>query len=138
MSVNRAENDDSPGDFEEIEIAEEELIDAYVRGELSLDERKLLEKGLRASPHLVDRLQFARLLADATDRAVEDEVRSYRQPEQDRLTRKSWWPFGLAGGQRPALNLAFAACMLIHVICGAGLMAGGSRERREVPPLAGQ
>src|SRR5437016_4675057 len=138
MSVNRAENDDSPGDFEEIEIAEEELIDAYVRGALSLDERRLLEKGMRSSPELVERLHFARLLADAADRGVEDEVPLYRQTEQDRLTRKSWWPFGLTWGERAALNLAFTACMLIIVIGGAGLLAGWIRLRRESRQLAEQ
>ena len=81
VTVNSAENGDPPSDqdFEEIEIAEEELIDAYVGGELSLDEQKLLEKGLRASPHLVDRLHFARLLADAAGRAAEGEVSPYQQ-----------------------------------------------------------
>jgi hypothetical protein len=140
ISVNSVENDDPPGDqdFEEIDIAEEELIDAYVRGELSLDERKLLEKGLRASPHLVDRLHFARLLADAGDRAVEDAVPSYRQPDQGRLPRKSRWPFGLAWGEPPALNLAFAACVLIIVVGTAGLLAGWTRLRRESQHLAEQ
>ena len=140
IPVNSVENDDPPGDqdFEEIDIAEEELIDAYVRGELSLDERKLLENGLRASPHLVDRLHFARLLAHAGDRAVEDAVPSHRQPDPDRLRRKSWWPFGLAWGQRPALNLSFAACMLIIFIGAAGLLAGWIRLRRESQHLAEQ
>ena len=56
-------------DFEEIEIAEEELIDAYVHSELSADEHKLVEKGLRSSPQLVERLHFARMLARASSSA---------------------------------------------------------------------
>ena len=140
VTVNRAENNDPPSDqdLEEIDIAEEELIDAYVRGELALDERKLLEKGLRASPHLVDRLHFARLLAEAADQAAEDEVPSYQRREEFLPSRKSWWPFGLAWGQRPALNLAFAALMLIIVIGGPGLLAGWIRLRRESRQLAEQ
>lgn len=138
VPVNRAENSDPPSDqdFEEIDIAEEELIDAYVRGELSLDERKVLERGLRASPHLADRLHFARLLADAADQATEEEVSSYRRREEFLPLRKSWWPFGLTWGQRPALNLAFAACALIILMGGAGLLVGWIRLRRESQQLA--
>ena len=65
VSVNTVENGDPPSEFEDIDIAEEELIDAYVRNQLSVDERKLIEKGLRTSPQLIDRLHFARLLAGA-------------------------------------------------------------------------
>lgn len=138
VPVNIAESGDPPSDQDFEDIAEEELIDAYVRGELSLDERKLLEKGLRASPHLVDRFHFARLLADAADQAAEDEVSPIEQDEETLPSRKSWWPFGLAWGQRPALNLAFAACVLIIFIGGAGLLAGWIRVRREFRQLAEQ
>jgi hypothetical protein len=135
MSVNRTERDDPPGEFEEIEIAEEELTDAYVRGELSLEERRLLEKGLRNSPQLVERLHFARLLADAADRAAEGEV-SLSQRKELSPSRKSWWPFGLTWGSRPAFNLAFAACLLIMFIGGLSFLAGWVRLRRESQELA--
>jgi len=138
--ADRANNGDPPSDrdFEEIEIAEEELIDAYVRNELPVDERKLLEKGLRTSPQLVDRLHFARLLAGAADRAAEDEVSSYQQQEEFLPARKSWWPFGLTSGQRPVFTLSFAACVLFLVIGGAGLLSGWIKLRRESQQLAEQ
>jgi hypothetical protein len=136
-SVNKAENGDPPGDqsFEEIEIAQEELIDAYVRGQLSADDRQLLEKGLRTSPQLVDRLHFARLLTEAADNATEDQVSM--SGDEILPSRKSWFPFGLTS-QRPALNLAFAACVLIIFIGGAGLLVGWIRLRRESQQLAEQ
>ena len=139
VSANRAENGDPPSDqnFVEIETAEEELIDAYVRNELSLDERKLLEKGLRTSPHLVERLHFARLLAHAADRASEREVSSYRTRDQTPTT-KSWWPFWLTPGPRPALQLAFATVALIVVIGGAVLLAGWISLRRQSQQLAAE
>lgn len=138
MSVNRAENDDSPGDFEEIEIAEEELIDAYVQGELTLDERKLLEKGLRSSPELVERLHFARLLADAAARTAAAEAVSDRPLDLLPPAPKTRWPFGLRLGPRPAFQLAFAACALITIIGGVGLLTGWLRLRRESQQLAEQ
>ena len=140
VSVNRIENGDPPSEFEDIDIAEEELVDAYVRNQLSVDERKLLEKGLRASPHLVERLHVARLLVDAADRAAEDEVSSNQEQKEFPQARKPWWlwPFGLTSRQQPALNLAFAACILIIIIGGVGLIAGWIRLRRESQQLAEQ
>ena len=138
MSVNTTESDDPPGEFEEIEVAEEELIDAYVRGELSLDERRLLEKGLRSSPELVERLHFARLLADAADRTAAAEAVSDRRHDPLPPARKTWWLFGLRLGPRPAFQLAFAACVLIIFMGGAGILAGWIRLRRESRQLAEQ
>jgi negative regulator of sigma E activity len=138
MFVNMAKSDDPPGDhdFEEIEIAEEELIDAYVRGELSFDEQRLLEKGLRSSPELVERLHFARLLADAADRNAAAEEVSDRPLKSSPAAPKTWWPFGLSVRPRPAFQMAFAACALIIVIGGTALLTGWLRLRRESQRLA--
>jgi hypothetical protein len=140
MFVNRAKNGDPPGDhdFEEIEIAEEELIDAYVRGELSLDERRLLEKGLRSSPELVERLHFARLLADAADRDAAAEEVSDSPLKSSPSAPRTWWPFGLSVRPRPAFQMAFAAYALIIIIGGAALLTGWLRLRRESQQLADQ
>jgi hypothetical protein len=135
-AIDKAEkNPPSDQNFDEIEIAEEELIDAYVRGQLSADERQLVEKGLRTSPQLVDRLHIARLLAEAADHATKAEVAS--SGDEFLPSDKSWLPFGLAS-QRPAFNLAFAACVLFIFIGGAGLLTGWIRLRRESQHLAEQ
>jgi hypothetical protein len=138
--TNRMPEGDPAGsqDLDEIRLAEEELIDAYVRRELSIDERKLVEKGLRRSPELVERLHFARLLTHAADRAAEDEVASHQLREEPLPLRKSSRSFGLTWGQRPAFSLAFAACVLIVVIGAAGLLAGWMKLRRESQHLAEQ
>jgi hypothetical protein len=138
VSVNKAEKRGPPGgeDFEEIDIAEEELIDAYVRDQLPGDQRQLIEKGLRSSPQLTDRLHFARLLADAADRAAEAEATSPRG--ESRPPRNSWWPFGLTWLSQPAFNLAIAACVLIIFIGAAGLLVGWIRLRRETQQIADQ
>jgi transposase-like protein len=138
-NIDKTAKGDPPGDqnFEEIEIAEEELIDAYVRGQLAADERRLLEKGLRTSSQLVDRLHFARLLADAADQAPEHEV-SDQLHDKHRASHKSWLPFWLGFGPRPAFQMAIAAAALIVVIGGAGLLAGWIRLRGETQQLAEQ
>lgn len=140
VSANRAGNGDPPRDedFEEIEIAEEELIDAYVRGELSLDERKLLEKGLRTSRQLRERLHFAKLLADAADRTSAHEVSSDRLQEQRPKARESWWPFWLTFAPRPAFQMAVATVAVVAVIGGAGLLVDRISLRRQSQHLAAE
>ena len=136
VSLNKTENGDPRGDqdFEEIEIAEEELIDRYVRDELSADERRLLERGLRSSQQLVDRLYFARLLAGAADRAAQSELTSF--PDEPKQSRRAWWPFGLTWLSPPAFKLAFAASVLIIFVGTAGLLAGWINLRRQTQEVA--
>jgi len=140
VSVNRTENGNPRGDqdLEGFDIAEEELIDAYVRGRLSLAERTLVEKGLRNSPQLVERLHFARLLAEAADRAAEVGFALPLERDEPVPLPRAWRPFGLTWGPRSGLNLAFAACMLIILIGAGGLLSGWLRLRRESQQLASQ
>src|SRR5947207_5253847 len=49
--------------FEELEIAEDELIDHYVRNELSDRDRKGFEAAMLSSRRLSERVKFARALA---------------------------------------------------------------------------
>lgn len=51
----------------EVEIAEEELFDDYVRENLSASERRLFETNFLASPHRRQRLRFARAFRDKID-----------------------------------------------------------------------
>ena len=53
--------------FEAVELAEDELIDAYVRAELSAEQLQQFHKKLLTSPRLVERVHFARALAERTD-----------------------------------------------------------------------
>ena len=51
------------GVFEEIEIAEDELIDAYARGSLSSADRERFESKLLKSERVAERVEFAKLLS---------------------------------------------------------------------------
>ena len=51
------------GEFEELEIAEEELVDRYVRNELSAEKNRQMKEVLKRHPRLQERVEFARLLA---------------------------------------------------------------------------
>lgn len=52
--------------FQEVEIAEDELVDAYVRGELSEEETRQFKSNLARLPRLAERIKFAQVLERAT------------------------------------------------------------------------
>src|SRR5262249_62252492 len=51
--------------YQQLQIVEEELIEDYVRGELSEDKRDRFEKFFLAAPHRRERVEFARALLEA-------------------------------------------------------------------------
>lgn len=128
---------------EEFEIAEAELIDSYVRDDLSAAERKLLEKGLRSSSRLAERLHFARMLATAaasartypaSDSASADSV---RQSDSEGAL-PPWWKriLGFSVAQRPAFQMALAGCAILVVLGGVALFVGWMKLRSESNHLA--
>ena len=75
-------------EFEEFEIAEDELIDLYVRNELSDDDRRRFEQTLQSSPRLNERLSFARLLVNKT-KTTSPEI-SLRTPAKSNTSLWNW------------------------------------------------
>ena len=118
--------------FEELELAEDELIDAYVQHELSPDEHKQFEKKLRTSPRLVERVHFAEALTEK----VADSFRQRRETlvppspyvsEVVPKTKVRWWDGFLV--RSPAF--ALAACLVILPVGGVALVTGWLRLRSE-------
>lgn len=112
--------------YQELLVAEDDLIDAYVRGELPAHERALFEQRRLTSPHSRERVEFARTLFESVSAS------SVLGPVPDRPA--SWWSFG-AGGlliRRPAIGLAFAAVLLVLML--AGLWFGLDRWRIRPAP----
>ena len=60
--------------FQEMLTAEDDLIDAYVRNELSANERRRFEERFLTSPQARERVQFARTLAGTPARKIKREV----------------------------------------------------------------
>jgi len=123
-------------EFEEFEIAEEELIDRYVRGELSKQESDQLEKAFARTPRLIQRVQIARVLANrlapapATVAAAET-----RQPQP---VRTSWWPTLLGSGGSRAPAMAFGFSVLLLLLGGATLFAAYLSLREQSRQLVAQ
>jgi hypothetical protein len=130
--------------FEELAIAEEELIDAYVRNELPADERKLLEKGLSGSPELVGRLHFAKLLAKAASPGPQRQMSatavgpepSKRLPETEG-DQIPWWKGLLRSSAAPrrAFQMSLAAGVILLLLGGFALLAGWMKLRSELRRL---
>src|SRR5436190_13224029 len=126
-------NEPAPTDaeFEELAIAEDELIDAYLRNDLPADERDLFKKALLRSPRLRERLQFAKLLAKEMSSAFPAEL-AESHPEQphhpfpveDSRQRKWKNLFGLSLIPRPAWRLALGAAVVLISFGGIALFAG--------------
>jgi len=101
--------------FEEIRVAETELIDSYVRRRLSDTERSRFEARYLAFPELRKRVDLARVLAEKADSAGTPiggrSVRWWQWSPEGR-----WWP-------RPAMVAAMAAVALLVVVVGAWWLA---------------
>jgi anti-sigma factor RsiW len=119
-------------EFEEIEIAEEELIDRYVRGELSASDRAAFEQTVARSPRLMERVEFAKLFAGKL-RVAEAPPVVTRAVEPKEA---NWWE-GLFGFSQ-ASRLAFASSILLVLIAGGVLLFGWWQLRAESRRLAAQ
>src|SRR5215216_1230742 len=108
--------------FDEIEIAEDELIDAYVGGSLSSEDQKRFQNKLLKSERLGERVEFAKLLSkSASPRPVVHEP-----------AKAHWWDrLFYFSFQNPALRGAVVAGLFL-VVLGIPALVGIrlSNERR--------
>lgn len=81
--------------FDDIEIAEDELIDAYVRNRLSAGDRKLFETKLLSSKRIAERVEFAKLFSKS----------GFALPADAAPVKTHWWTglFDFSLAPTPAL-----------------------------------
>jgi hypothetical protein len=122
--------------FEEMEVAEDEIIDAYVRKELSRADRKRFEKLLVTAPRIRKRVEIAKMLAA---RASQQHIRPM-EPVAEAVDRKrgvkSWsWKTVF----QPSLGfrrLAFTSLALALVVGVPALFIDWLRIREESSRLS--
>lgn len=120
--------------LQQILAVESDLIDDYVRGELSDSERRLFDSRFLASAERRRKVEFARSLASVLSRAAIAKQES--RPAVVRAGGGLWRSFaGLLGGLNPAARLAFAAAVLLIVAGGAWLITETMRLRAQVVKL---
>jgi hypothetical protein len=97
-------------EFEQLEVAETELIDAYIRNELSSEDRRRFEQTLTRSPRLNERVELGRLLANKlTSLPVPPQPVDDRH--SDETARTSWFRNFLTSFRQPAF--AFSVMLLL-------------------------
>lgn len=97
---------------QEMELAETDLIDAYVRNELTSADRKRFNERLQNSPVLLERVRFAEALKDKIAESV-------RVVEPALRPRPSWWQQLIA---QPAFTVAVTAGFVVALGSGVTLL----------------
>ena len=110
--------------LQQVRAVEKDLMDEYVRGELSGPEREAFEQRFFASAHRRRQIEFARALMQVSG---ESPARAAA------AATTSWWDslFLFGRGLNPALRFAPAALALFILIGGVWLFRESMRSRRE-------
>lgn len=120
-------------EFEQLEIAEDELIDRYVRTELSPEETRQFEK-LLISPRLSQRVEIARLLTErAASRPQKQPVTQTSPISRPEPPRVNWWDrlFGPAAIATPAFRPAVVVAVTLMLLTTVALLFVWSKLRAE-------
>jgi hypothetical protein len=125
--------------FEAVELAEDELLDAYVRNELSPEERRQFKAKLFYSPRLVERLNFAMALAERANSYLSSEPGSSSEGSTSFTSAPAkptirWWRGFFP--QPPSWRMALSACTAIILVAGVAFVSGWLRLRSESERLA--
>src|SRR5215217_6735393 len=115
-----------------ITAAENDLIDEYVRGELSATERQRFESRFLASAERRKRVEFAKALRTVVS-AVPGPERKVVQQARKWSWRESL--YACLSGLNPAARLAFVAAAILFVAGAAWLFVETQRLRRQVTQL---
>lgn len=113
--------------LDELSAAESELVDAYVRGQLTGDELRGFEQHYLATSRHGERVAFAGELLRAADEAGASELREL--PGHPRL---SWWARLLAGLRAPRFALGALVAALLLLVAGAWLITQRASWRAQL------
>jgi hypothetical protein len=119
--------------FEQLLGVEDDLIDAYVRGELSPGEREHFERRFLASPRRRERLEFASVLAGSRPTA-----QPAAAPRAGDRRRASFWQALLSPFQTRNMLLPFSlAAATVIAVAGVSWLALRTRTAPEIPQQVG-
>lgn len=115
--------------FQQLLVAEGELIDAYVRGELGGRRRERFEASFLSSPRQRERVEIARALVDYATRSSVAVT-----PIAQRREPAGWWRSLLApsGINNWAIRLALAAAVLVIAVGSSLFIVNNARLRNQV------
>jgi len=115
-----------------ITTVENDLIDEYVRGELSAADRQRFETRFLASAERRKRVEFAKALRNVVSESTAPEKKVIHD-----VRRWSWRDslYAFISGLNPAARLAFVAATILLIVGAAWLFAETWRLRRQVNEL---
>lgn len=125
-------------EFEQFEIAEDELIDRYVRNELSAEDTSRFKK-LLVAPGLTERVEVARLLAQRTAAPVL-QVAATPVTVSPKPASVGWWDrlFGSPAAAVPAFRPAFAMSLIFLLLATVAFVFVWMKLRTESQRFAQQ
>ena len=115
-----------------LDAAEADLIDAYVRGELTHEQRRAFEPRFLVSPQRRSKVEFAKALAQ-----VSDEAKAAKIPAMQ--PRQGWSALlALFRGWSPALQFAAGMAALLCVAGGIWVMSQNAAMRAQMAAVDSQ
>lgn len=115
-----------PQVFNEVLRVESELVDAYARGQLSVETRERFEQFYLKHPARRDRVEFATALTTRIDERDAPVVRA-----EQSASRLSWKErlLGLFGAQGPRLRFAMALVLVAIALAGVWIFINNRRRQ---------
>lgn len=125
-------------EFENIEIAEDDVVDRYVRGKLTASEVENFKKVLATSPRLVERVKLARILTDQIELQQQTSEAPAKVVTEKQAEKTGWWNrwFGSGFQLTPAFRTAMVTALAVVILPGAFLIYGWVNSRRVSRQLA--
>lgn len=125
-------------EFENIEIAEDDVVDRYVRGKLTASEVENFKKVLATSPRLVERVKLARILTDQIELQQQTSETPARVVTEKQAEKPGWWNrwFGSSLQLTPAFRTAMTTAMGVVLFVGVLSIYGWVSSRRASLQLA--
>ena len=124
--------------FENIEIAEDEVVDRYVRGKLAPNEVERFKEVLATSPRLVERVKLASILINQIESREQASGIASEAVVDKKAEKPGWWKrwFGSGLQLTPAFRSAMVTAMAVVILAVALLIAGWLNSRRVSNQLA--
>ena len=125
-------------EFENIEIAEDDVVDRYVRGKLTASEVENFKKVLATSPRLVERVKLARILTDQIELQQQISETPAKVVTEKQAEKTGWWDrwFGSGLQLTPAFRTAMMTAMAVVLFVGVLSIYGWVSSRRASQQLA--
>ena len=126
-----------------LSAAENDLVDAYVRGELSGDNLAQFKKSYLSSPKRLQKLEFAEALSSrdaktATAAAQAEPARTVPSPKPKEELSKGLSPWRWFSAPRLAFQWGFAASALVMLLAASYLFLENTRLRKRTNEAQGR